>query len=188
MEAHARIAMRTRGYCLMPNHFHLVLWPRNDGDLSRFMAWVTLTYTQRWHAHRHSAGSGHLFQGRLKSFPVQADDHLLQVCRYVERNPVRAGLVPRAEEWRWSSLWRRMYGDEKAKGILAEWPMDRPEPWLKWVNEPQNSQAVEALRHCVTRGQPFGGENWVRRTAIRLGLEVTLRPRGRPKRDALKGS
>src|SRR5438309_3484915 len=107
-EAVARHDMRLLAYCLMPNHFHLVVWPRLDGELTRFMRWLTMTHTQRWHAHRHSAGSGHLYQGRFKSFPVQSDEHLYTVCRYVERNARRAGLAPRAEQWRWGSLWWMM--------------------------------------------------------------------------------
>ncbi len=94
-QAVARHDMRLLAYCLMPDHFHLVLWPREDGDLSQFMRWLTLTHTQRWHAHHRTAGTGHLYQGRFKSFPVQADEHFLTVCRYVERNPVRADLVGR---------------------------------------------------------------------------------------------
>jgi REP element-mobilizing transposase RayT len=97
-------------YCLMPNHWHLVLWPRADRDLSRFVGWLTLTHTQRWHAHYHTVGCGHAYQGRFKSFPVQEDDYFLTVCRYVERNALRAGLVPRAEAWRWGSLWRWRHG------------------------------------------------------------------------------
>ncbi len=106
-EALTRDAMRLLAYCVMPNHFHLVVWPRRDGDLSRFMRWLTMTHTQRWHAHHHSAGSGHLYQGRFKSFPVQSDEHLLTVCRHVERNAVRAGLARRAERWRWGQPQRR---------------------------------------------------------------------------------
>ena len=105
-EAVDRHVMRLLAYCVMPNHFHLVLWPRADGDLSRFMRWLTLTHTQRWHAHHHTAGTGHLYQGRFRSFPVQDDGHLLTLCRYVERNALRAGLVGRAEDWRWGSLHR----------------------------------------------------------------------------------
>ena len=115
MAAHERVSMRTVAYCVMPNHWHLVLWPRRDGDLSRFMGWLTLTHTQRWHAHHQTAGTGHLYQGRFKSFPVQNDDHMLTVCRYVERNPLRAGPVVRAETWRWSSLWRRSEGADQAR-------------------------------------------------------------------------
>src|SRR6516164_6532214 len=113
-EALQREPLRVLGYCLMPNHWHLVVWPNAGADrqVSEFMRWLTVTHTQRWHAHRHTAGTGHLYQGRFKSFPIQADEHLYTVLRYVERNPVRADLVRRAEEWRWSSLWHWHKGDE----------------------------------------------------------------------------
>ena len=179
-EAHARLAMRILAYCLMPNHWHLVLWPRRDGELSEFMAWLTLTHTQRWHAHHRSAGAGHLYQGRFKSFPVEADDHFLIVCRYVERNPVRANLVPDAEEWCWSSLWRRTQRTHATTAWLTPWPVERPRNWVDWVNEPQTDNEVETLRCSVQRGRPYGSASWVRRTAEKLGLDSTLRPRGRP--------
>jgi putative transposase len=190
-EAHERIAMRTLAYCVMPNHWHLVLWPRRDGDLSRFLAWVTLTHTQRWHAHRRSAGAGHLYQGRFKSFPVQGDEHFLTVCRYVERNALRAQLVLRAEEWRWSSLWRRTVGPRPGTAWLAEWPVPQPRHWVEWVNAAETEAELEDVRRCVTRGRPFGSEAWIGRTVEELGLEGTLRPRGRPKKHEptrLKGS
>src|SRR3979411_599191 len=78
--------MRLLAYCLLPNHWHLVVWPFQDGDLSEYLRWLTVTHTQRWHAHHHTAGSGALYQGRFKSFPVQEDEHLFAVCRYAERN------------------------------------------------------------------------------------------------------
>ena len=101
-EAFEREPLRILGYCLMPNHWHLVVWPTAgaDNQVSEFMRWLTVTHTQRWHAHRHSAGTGHLYQGRFKSFPIQGDEHLYTVLRYVERNPVRANLVAQAELWR----------------------------------------------------------------------------------------
>src|SRR5262249_43020771 len=94
-EALDEVPTRLLAFCLLPNHFHLVLWPRTDDELSRFVGWLTLTHTQRWHAHYHNVGTGHLYQGRFKSFPVAADEHLLTVLHYAERNPVRAGLVER---------------------------------------------------------------------------------------------
>jgi putative transposase len=101
-EATLRVPMRTLAYCLMPNHFHLVVWPVGDGDLSRWMHWLTTAHVRRYLAHyRHS---GHVWQGRFKAFPAQDDGHLLTVLRYVERNPLRANLVARAEDWPWSSL------------------------------------------------------------------------------------
>ena len=190
-EGHERFTMRILAYCVMPNHWHLVLWPRRDGELSAFMAWVTLTHTQRWHAHHGSVGAGHLYQGRFKSFPVQRDEHFLTVCRYVERNALRAGLVIRAEEWRWSSLWRRDHGSRAGQAWLAPWPLDRPRGWRDWVNEPQTEAELEALRCSVQRGWPYGTELWVSRTAEKLGLEGTLRARGRPPLHAggpIKGS
>ncbi len=106
--------MRLCAYCLMPNHFHLVLWPKRDGRLSRFMQWLSMTHAARWHAHRHTGGRGHLYQSRFRSFAIQRDDHFLNVCRYVERNALRASLVSRAERGRWCSAWAR--GDRKSAG------------------------------------------------------------------------
>ena len=177
------VRMRILAYCLMPNHWHLVLWPRADGDLSTFMRLLTLTHTQRWHAHHRSAGTGHLYQGRFKSFVVAKDDYLLTVCRYVERNALRAKLIKRAEDWRWGSLWRYHYGDTKAKALLSDWPIDRPRNWVARVNQPEHGAALENLRRSVNRGSPFGSAAWVRRVIGRLGLESTLRPRGRPRRE-----
>jgi len=186
-EARERYDMRVLTYCLMPNHWHLVLWPRHDGDLSRFMGWLTLTHTQRWHAHRGTGGTGHVYQGRFKSFPVQADDHFLTVCRYVERNALRAGLVPRPDTWRWSSLWRREHGSADDRALLFEWPVRCPRDWLSWVKESQTEAELESLRRSITRGSPYGTETWVERTVKKLGLETTLRPRGRPRKTE-KGS
>lgn len=181
-EAHQRTPMRTLAYCLMPNHWHLVLWPRKGGDLTKFVSWLTLTHTQRWHAAHGTTGTGPLYQGRFKAFPVQADDHFLVLCRYVERNALRAGLVERAEDWPWCSLRRHSPGGAPPAPWLSPWPVARPADWLAWVNQPQTAAELEALRSCVARGRPFGTRPWIKRTAGRLGLEGTLRPRGRPRK------
>jgi putative transposase len=174
--------MRLLAFCLMPNHWHLVVWPRHDGELSDFGHWLTLTHTQRWHAHYHDVGTGHLYQGRYKSFPVSEDEHLLQVCRYVERNALRAGLVTRAEAWRWGSLWQRQRRSRPDKWLLSDWPVAMPAQWVKEVNQPQSEAELEALRRSVQRGQPYGAEGWVERVAQQLNLESTLRARGRPRK------
>ena len=103
------------------------------------LGWLTVTHTQRWRAHSHSEGEGHLYQGRYKSFPVQTDRHFLLVCRYVERNALRARLVPQAQDWRWSSLWRRTCGSVEQREMLASWPVAQPTGWLEGVNRPMRA-------------------------------------------------
>jgi putative transposase len=168
-------------YQLMPNHYHLVLRPLVDGEMSRFMGWVGGTHTMRYHAHYHTSGMGHVYQQRYKSFPVQDDDHFLVLCRYVERNALRAGLVERAEQWRWGSLWRWLQKAEPAPKLLTPWPISRLPNWTERVNEPLSDKELEAVRRCTQRGSPLGNEAWVEAISRRLGLESTLRPRGRPK-------
>jgi putative transposase len=185
-EAAAEVPMRLLAYCLMPNHWHLVVWPSGDGDLSRYMHWVTLTHTRRWHEHYHKTGTGPLYQGRYKSFPVQEDDHFFSLCRYVERNPLRAGLVRRAENWPWSSLFRRTQSLPAPR--LSIWPLAPPADWPERVNRVETAAELERIRQSVRRGSPFGGEDWCAQTAKALGLESTLRPRGRPKREKGSGS
>ena len=144
-DAVRRVKMRLLAYCVMPNHWHLVVWPREDGDLSAFVGWLTLTHTQRWHAHRHSVGSGHVYQGRFKSFFVESDEYLWSVCRYVERNALRAGLCERAEQWQWSSLWRREFGDAKSREVLSKWPIDVPKDWVRRVNRAESQPRVGSV-------------------------------------------
>jgi len=187
VEAHQKHPIRLLAYCLMPNHWHMVLYPREDGELTAFVRWLTHTHTMRWHAHYHTAGTGHLYQGRFKSFPVQTDDHFLTVCRYVERNALRARLVRQAENWRWCSVWRRREGSADARKILSAWPVDPPRDWLRAVNEPHSKAELDAIRRAVHRGSPFGTATWGARMADRLGINHTLRPRGRPPKQKPAG-
>ena len=173
---------RLLAYSLMPNHWHFVLWPERDGELTAFLRWLTNTHTMRWHAHYHTQGTGHLYQGRFKSFPVAANEHLYAVLRYVERNALRAGLVRRAEDWRWGSLWRRRHPDTQPVIALHPWPVPEPDNWEELVNQPQTEAELAAVRRSVGRGCPFGAPAWQEQTARRLGLEFTLRPRGRPRK------
>jgi putative transposase len=178
-EAQREVSMRILGYALMPNHWHLVLWPKGDSDLSAFMQWLTLTHTQRYHKAKGTIGTGPIYQGRFKSFPIEADDHFLRVCRYVERNPLRAGLVSHAENWRWTSLWQ--WCNQHCDVSLTAWPVPRPTDWIEYVNSVENEAELVALRNSVIRGAPFGDATWRRETAWRLGLEESLRLPGRPR-------
>lgn len=153
-EACERPRIRIAAYCLMPNHWHPLLWPRRDGELSEVLRWITVTHTQRWHVHRHTAGTGPVYQGRLKSFPVQTDEHFLTVDRYVERNALRAKLVAQAKDWQVSSLWRRTQGDPNLTVFLSEWPVERPRNWVARVNRPEAAAELDALRLSVQQGDP----------------------------------
>jgi len=166
---------------LMPNHWHFVLLPTKDGQMIQFLRWVSGTHTMRYHAHYHTSGEGHVYQGRYKGFCVQDDDHFYVGCRYVEQNALRAGLVDWAEDWRWGCLWRWLQKTEPDRKLLTPWPLPRLPNWVQRVNEPLSEQELEAVRRCIKRGAPLGDANWVQRTARRLGLESTLRPRGRPR-------
>jgi putative transposase len=179
-EAQERTPIRLLSYCLMPNHFHLAVWPQHDNDLSDFMMWLMTAHVRRYHRHYHSSGHGHIWQGRFKAFPIQEDEHLLTVLRYIERNPLRANLVERAQDWRWSSASPRR-GDEPT---LDLGPVRRGPQWLDYVNAPQTEAEVNRLRKCVQRGRPFGAMSWTKQTAADLGLEASLCPRGRPRKDA----
>ncbi len=178
VEGLAHAAVELLAFCLMSNHWHLVVRPRGDGDLAAYLAWVTNTHVKRYRA-RHRGTSGHLYQGRYKSFPVEADAHLLTLLRYVEANPRRARLAARAEAWRWSSLG---CGDDVRAALLSEWPVERPRDWVRIVNRALGEPQARAIRTSIERDRPLGSEAWVKRTAARMGLTHTLRPRGRPRK------
>jgi putative transposase len=182
-QAVERSQTRLLCYCVMPNHWHLVVWPREDDELTNFIGWLTLTHTQRWHAQRESAGTGHVYQGRFKSFPIQEDDHFYTVARYVERNALRANLVQRAEHWRWCSLYRWQRGTDSERDLLAAWPVSRRSDWPDYVNAPQTQAELNAVHRSIQRGSPFGDADWSERTVRDLGLESTLRSPGRPGRS-----
>jgi putative transposase len=165
-------------FCLMPNHWHLVLRPRGDGDLAAYLSWVTNTHVKRYRAH-YPKTSGHLYQGRYKSFVVEEDRYLLTLLRYVEANPVRGKLVRHAGQWRWSSLGCDEGISEK---LLDAWPVDRPRNWAALVNEALAANDREQIVTSLKRDRPLGGDEWMRKIAKRMGIEYTLNRRGRPKK------
>ena len=182
IEAHKRHRMRILAWCIMPNHWHLVLLPEGDHDLSSFMFWLTMTHAQRWRHARKLVGLGPLYQGRFKAFPMESDRHMGAVLRYVERNALRAGLATRAEEWRWGSLHVRQNQEIDSAKLLSPWPIPMRRDWVEWVNEPQSKEEEDAIRQCIARGRPWGSTAWRDQMIARLGLESSLRPPGRPKK------
>ena len=182
VEGLAKYAVEMFAFTLMPNHWHLVLRPAKDGQMGALLRWVTATHTLRYHAHYHTRGEGHLYQGRFKSFPVQSDEHFYVVCRYVERNPVRAKLVESAKQWRFGSLYRWNQTNEPAPPVLSPWPIRRLPNWNQRVDEALSANELAEVRTCVERGRPFGDQAWVEDVAHRHSLGYTLRPPGRPRK------
>jgi putative transposase len=178
--ATARFGMRVLAYAVMPNHWHLVVWPDADLQLSRFMHWLTLVHTKRWHAGRGTTGTGPLYQGRYKAVPVQSDEHLLTAIRYVERNPLRAGLVSRAQDWPWSSVRARQRAD---RSLISDGPVVLPGDWLATLNAGRDGMDLDVVRDAVRRSIPVGDAIWRPATALAFGLKATLQSPGRPRRN-----
>ena len=172
-QACVRIPMRIPAWCVMPNHFHFVLRPYQDDDLGSWMHWLLTSHVRRHHKRRGT--DGRIWQGRFKAFAIEQDAHLLTVMRYTERNPLRANLVERAEQWPWSSLYEIVQGE---LSISLETPVERPDDWLAWTNKPQSAEEEAALRLSIKRSRPYGGKAWMMKTATALGLEQSLRSPG----------
>jgi len=175
------------GYCLMPNHVHLLIRTL-DVPISRLIQSLLITHTRRFHrCHR---SSGHVWQGRFKSPVIQDDDHLLTVLRYIEANPLRARLVPRAGDYPWSSF--AEHGRGKGAGLLdpvvaydelAGNAAGRRRRWSAFVHKQPPEAELSALRRSVQTGLPYGTPAWVERLGRDLGLDLEVRPRGRPRKS-----
>jgi len=180
-EAVEKYDMRVLAYCIMPNHFHLALYPRQDSDVQKFTGWLTKTHTQRWHVAHDTVGYGHLYQGRYKSFIVNTDEYYLILMKYIEQNPLRANLVRRSEDWKWSSLYRRLNGTIKQKKILYPWIIDVSDNYIKEVNTLPAKKELNEVRKSVLKGTPLGSERWRRKLISKMNLAHTTRGVGRPK-------
>jgi putative transposase len=180
------------GYCLLNNHFHLLIRPL-ETPISRLLQSLLVSHTQRYHKHHHS--SGHVWQGRFKSPVIQDDEHLLTVLRYIEANPLRAKIVERAEDYPYSSY--RVHGlgepSELVDGLipyeqLSPYARVRQRKWAATVHLPQEEESLAAIRRSAERGLPYGSEAWVKRLSKQLGIDLAIRPRGRPKKQNPKSN
>lgn len=176
------VNMRLLAYCIMPNHWHLALYPRNDRGLGEYMRWVTTTHVRQRRTQTKTVGHGHLYQGTYKSFPVAEDKHLHDLIRYIEQNPLRAGLKEKAEDWQWSSLHRRLRNNLQDQKLLAYLPTDLPSNYLESVNTILDPDTLGRIRHSIGKGTPYGTPSWVEQIIEKYHLESTARGQGRPRR------
>ena len=176
--------MRLVAYTLMPNHFHLVLYPKYENEIKKFMHWVTLTHTQRWRSRTKTIGYGHLYQGRYKSFLVEEDSYLWALLAYVERNPLRAKLVKNLKSWKWSSYYKRLFGTPLQKKLLSTDSVAWSHDYKNLVTLNEEPGKLEIIRNSVNRGKPYGSNSWTEKVLKKFGLETTERKRGRPKKGS----
>lgn len=176
-QAAERHHMRLLVYAVMPNHWHLVVWPCDDTSLSLFMQRLTVTHAKRWREFRGSTGRGAVYQGRFKAVPIQQDGHLLRACLYVERNPPRGRLVARAEDWPWSSA--SPLALREGRPALTAWPVAKPADWPERLNLPEPAKALEEIRKAIARGVPFGSAGWAAVAMRRLPWTIHGQPTGR---------
>jgi REP-associated tyrosine transposase len=174
-EAQLRIPLLILAYCLMPNHFHIVVLAHSDVAVSEYMHWLLTTHVRRYHHHYGTTGTGHIYQSRFRNFFVQPGVHLINVLRYVEANAVRASLVRRAEDWTWSSL-KSTCPD--ARPTLSVPPTERPADWLDYVNGAISLEELYSVRRSVIHGAPYGDAEWVTGITQEYGLESTIRRPG----------
>jgi putative transposase len=166
-------------YCIMPNHWHFVVTCDRIDDISNWLHWNTTTHAIRWNIAHGTRGTGAVYQSRFKAVPIQTETSLYRVCRYVERNALRKGLVAAAESWKWGSLYAHC---ENCHAIpLHRWPILRPSNWIEIVNQPENQAEIDALRKTIQRNQPIGDPEWQRAVAPYAGL--SMKPIGRPKKE-----
>ncbi len=177
-EARARFDVEVFAFALMPNHFHLVARPASSAALRAYMHWLLTSHVRR-HRRRHG-GSGHVWQGRFKSFPVQNDGHALTVMRYVLRNPIRAGLATSVVDWPWSSF--------HGASMVDAWPVAAPPDLRAWVDANEDETQLARLRQSVRRRAPFGDVAWTAQFASEHGLQATVHRRGRPRGPSTRRS
>ena len=168
-------------YCLMTNHIHLVATPDQENALSFTLKALHSRYTQRQNFLHHWAG--HLWQGRFFSTPLD-ESYFWRAMRYVERNPVRAGLVERAEDYRWSSA--AAHCGLVNTTLLEPLPAENiisSEGWSGWLAGEDVADDLLLLRAATASGRPCGSQEFVEELETLLGRYLQAKPRGRPRKS-----
>ena len=181
--------IKVYGYCLMTNHVHLIIDPCDDEDnLGKFMKRLAGRQTRYVNALERRTGS--LWEGRYKSSPIETDTYLLACSRYVELNPVNAGMVKQASDYEWSS-YRQKAGVEKEMWVdndpiyigLSKDKNERMQRYKKYINQPVPEEEKQLIGGALQRGQLTGTHRFVEEVERRLGIRVEQRKQGRPKKQ-----
>ena len=177
-----RQELRIHGWCLMSNHIHLVATPPREDSLARAVGHAHHLYSKAFNE-KHNL-IGHIWHSRYYSCPLD-EVHFINALVYVDRNPVRAGLVAKPWKWRWSSASAHVDGSDPMNMLDMEWWLWFSERtgWRERIAGEQRMDEIELLRRHTQSGRPLGSEKFVKGIERRLGYPVTLNPRGRPRKD-----
>jgi putative transposase len=169
-------------YCLMDNHVHFIVQPQKETSLAKVFSVAHMRYSQFFNKGRRA--SGHLWQGRFYSCLLD-EPHLMAAMRYVERNPVRAKIVKKPWEWKWSSAAVHIRGTAGKDHVvdLKETLGISAKSWKDYIDLEENAPDVEAIRRHTMTGRPLGREGFIRNLSQKLGRALTVLPRGRPKKE-----
>jgi putative transposase len=165
-----RFKIRVAVYSVMPNHWHFVVLCDRIEDISKWLHWLTGTHAIRWNIAHQTRGRGAVYQSRFKAVPIQTETSFYRVCRYVERNALRKGLVKNAEDWAFGSLCD--YRNNRNTLPLSPWPILRPANWIEFVNSLEDEADLNELRATLRRNQPVGDPAWQKAVAPFIGLSM----------------
>lgn len=171
-------------YCLMDNHVHLIATPLAENSLAKVFHTVHMLYSQL--VNKKFGRCGHLWQGRFFSCPLD-EPHLLLTARYVERNPVRAGLVIKPWEWKWSSASAHIQSRKDVLGdldLLLELIDMSAFSWKRYIDSPDDDRALSLIRAQTLNGRPLGSQDFLKELEDRLNRKLKAEPKGRPYKQA----
>ena len=165
------VNVKLYSFVLMPNHFHFIIEPNEAEDLSKYMQWLLTSYVRYYN--KTYKTSGHLWQGRYKSFIVQRDNYFLTLLNYVEQNPQRAKL----------KQWKFVSSNSEINNFLDKLPIEPPKNWEEIKKEVLNKKKKEKIDNSIQRQSPYGDDAWIIKTAQKYDIVSTTNPRGRPKKE-----
>jgi len=170
-------------YCLMPNHIHLLVRPSGEETLAKMMQGVTLCYSKYFN--RENGRTGRLWECRYYSTVVDGDSYLWTVSKYIENNPVRAGIVKKPEDYPYSSA--KVHILEKKDPILKEPLFDKGEldEYRRFVKLEEDKRILEEIRKQTRSGKPLGDGGFIEALSEKTGCNLSFRPKGRPRKSQI---
>lgn len=174
---------KVKAYCLMDNHVHFLLVPGRNDSLAKTMQKLSLTFTQ--YSNKKYGRTGRLWECRFHSCPVETESYLWAVCRYIEKNPVRAGMVKQPADYLWSSVKINTAVENRQDSFIEPiWKdyLDK-DAYIKFLNQSDDEKQIKEISQSTIQGVPVGRESFVKDVIESSGVIIVKKPRGRPKKN-----